>query len=336
MKTVYIVEPGAVIRREGERLRVFAAKEARGDVLLHDLGQLVVVGNIVLTPSAMQALLERGVDTVLLGHAGQYRGRITSGASSNVRLRLAQYEKLTDDATAIAVATRFVQGKLANQRALLLRALRRHGPEPRLKAGVVALAASSLRVETAVSLDAVRGCEGSGSAAYFRAFPALLRSDDFRFDGRNRRPPLDPVNAMLSLGYTLLANAVEAAVQIVGLDAHVGALHEPLAGRPSLVCDLMEELRAPVVDALVLAAIHHRVVGPDAFEDVGDGQPVLFRRDGLRAFVAMFERRLERTSTYADASGERSLPWKQIIEAQARRFARSMLGKDEYECHAVR
>jgi len=333
-RTVYVAQDGATLRRDGGRLRVMARRKPVAEVAVHDLGQLVLVGNVVLTPAAMDLLVDRGVDTVLLSHRGRYRARLLGGLSGNVRLRLAQYGLATDESAVLELARRFVEGKIRNQRTQLMRSARRHGETDSLARSRIALKASVMRLETAATADAVRGCEGAASAAYFRAFGEMIRTPGFRFDGRNRRPPMDPVNALLSLGYTLLSNVVEAAVHIVGLDPHLGALHAPVAGRPSLVCDLVEELRAPVVDALVVGALNKGAFDPDDFEDVGEGEPVVLRGETLRWFVTLFERRMERGAHY-EPYGKR-LSWRDIAEQQARRLARHLLGDELYVPYQMR
>jgi CRISPR-associated protein Cas1 len=325
VRALYVTQDGATVRREGGVLQVFVQRAKVADVPVRDLEQLVLMGNIMLTPGALDLIVEAGVDAVFLTHHGRYRARLVHGLSANVRLRLAQYRRLLDPAGALALARAIVAGKVANCRTLLQRHARRHGDDARLEAGVRSLQAAEARLELAESLDEVRGCEGAGAAAYFRAFAALVRAPGFSFHGRNRRPPLDPVNALLSLGYTLLANAVEAAVQVVGLDPYLGALHAPQSGRPSLVCDLEEELRAPLVDALVLAVVNKGVLVPGDFEDVGPGEPVVVKRDAVRSFVRAFEERLDQAVLYGPQ--EVQLPWRLVLEQQARACARFVSGE---------
>ncbi|MBX3275640.1 MAG: CRISPR-associated endonuclease Cas1 [Sandaracinaceae bacterium] len=333
-RTVYVTANGAVVRRSGERLHVFAKKDRIADLPIADVSDLVLMGNVTLTPSALGTLVDRGIDTVLLTHAGRYRGRIVGGASSNVRLRLRQYELHRDADATLALAKRLVAGKAHNQRAMLMRHARRHGLGDELRDAVRALRAAALRVELATTLDEARGCEGAAAAAYFRVFGRLLRNPDFTFTGRNRRPPIDPVNALLSLGYTLLFGVVEGAIRTVGLDPWLGSLHAPLAGRPSLACDLVEELRAPIVDALVVSAINHRAFAQDDFEDAGPGEPVILRRETVRWLVTLFERRMVRRTAYEPFGVE--LTWRQILEHQARAYARHVLGEGPYEPYRMR
>lgn len=321
-----MTQEGASVRREGALLRVLSRGKPPVDIPVHDLGQLVLMGNVVLTPAALDLLVERGVDTVFLTLHGRYRGRIGHALSHNVKLRLAQYARLSDPQQALDVARRIVRAKAGNQATLLERFGRRHGTTERLARGAAGVRAAAERALETTSLEELRGCEGSAAAAYFRSFGELLRADGFSFDGRNRRPPLDPVNALLSLGYTLLSNAVEAAIEVVGLDPFLGALHAPETGRPSLVCDLVEEWRVPIVDALVVAAVNKGMMRPDDFEHVGPGEPVLLKREALSAFVRLFERRME--AVVAWPVDGRRMSYRLVVEQQVRRYARWLLGEE--------
>ncbi len=333
-RTVYVTSAGAVVRRSGERLVVWSRKQKLAEIPFAEIADLVLMGNVTLTPAVLGTLVDRGVETVLLSHAGRYRGRIVGGASSNVRLRLRQYDLHRDEPATLALAKRIVIGKTHNQRAMLQRHVRRHGGTDALDAAIRALLAAAARTELAETLDEARGCEGAAAAAYFRVFGELLRNDDFTFEGRTRRPPLDPVNALLSLGYTLLFNVVEGAIRTVGLDPWLGTLHAPLAGRPSLACDLVEELRAPIVDALVVSAINHRAFAKTDFEDAGPGEPVVLPPATVRWLVTLFERRMERRTAYEPLGLK--LAWRQIVEHQARAYARHVLGDGAYEPYRMR
>jgi len=333
-KTVYVAQAGASLRREGNLLVVQVGKERRASIPTHDLGQLVLLGNVVLTPSALDLIVESGIDAVLLSHGGRYRGRIGAGPSGNVGLRLAQYAALTAPARALEVARTIVKGKAANQRTFLLKHARRHGLTDSLRRAAVAIRAACERCDLAEDLDEVRGCEGAASAAYFRVFGELVRAEGFRFDGRNRRPPMDPVNALLSLGYTLLLGTVEAAIQIVGLDPYLGSLHAPLANRPSLACDLVEEYRAALVAPLVVAAVHHQAIAQDGIEASGPGEPVVMKREAITSLVQAYERRLAAHAHYPPAGAR--LTWRGIVEQQVRLFARAVLGQERYACVELR
>jgi CRISP-associated protein Cas1 len=330
MTVAYLIEDGGAVQCDGERLVVRVGKDERGSVPTHGLRQLVIMGNLTLTPRALDLVLERGIDTVLLTRQGRYRGRFTATLSSNLPLRLAQYDRLRATPFAVRFAKQIVVGKIRNQRAFLLQHARAHPERDRLLVASKALSAAKMRAEEATELPELRGCEGSGAATYFGVFAALLHGTPFVFDKRTRRPPLDPVNALLSLGYTLMTNAVEATIVRVGLDPYLGALHEIAAGRPSLACDLVEEYRAPVVDALVVAALKKRALRPEDFLETGPGAPVEIKREALRWFVTLFERKMNRELTYAPTG--QKLSWRLIVEAQVRRLARDLLGGVPYEC----
>jgi CRISPR-associated protein Cas1 len=327
MKTVYVTEQGATLRRDGPVLQVWTGKQRRAELLVHDLDQLVVMGNIMVTPAVLDFLIAEQVDTVFMSIHGRFRGRLMHAHSKNVRLRLAQYKQLDDPAFALSAAKWIVCGKILNARAYLLKAARRAGGSEPLVQAAARLEAMAERVDEMDNLDQVRGCEGRASAVFFGVFGALIKNTDFSFADRNRRPPMDPVNVLLSLGYTLLANSVETAVQIVGLDPYLGALHEVAYGRPSLVCDLMEEFRSVIVEPMVVACINQRSFSPDDFESEGEGQPVRFKRPALRWFVELYERRIRGQILYPPRN--QRLTYRQVIEEQVRRFARLLLGTEE-------
>ena len=333
MNTAYIVQQGGMLRREGERLVVWSAGRAVSKLPVTGLEQLVVVGNLALTAEAIDLLVGHGVDTVLLTSTGRYRARIGRAPAGNVRLRLAQYALAGDATRCLCFAAQVVRAKVWNQRAFLQRIARR-SEDPRLPPAIDALAAALEGLSTATTLDEVRGYEGAAAASYFRAFGASLIGAGFSFDVRRRRPPPDPVNALLSLGYTLLLRRVESAAAVVGLDPFLGVLHAPEAGRPSLALDLVEPFRAPVVDALVVAALNKGAIRPDHFEGEGPEAPVSITREGLRTFVGLFARRLERE--IRDPALGRRLPFREVLVEQARRFARFVSGAPSFEGFTAR
>lgn len=334
MKTAFVVQDAGVLRREGARVVVEAGHEVKGRLATEELEQLVVMGDVTLTPAVIDLLVERGVDVVLLTRNGRFRARVGRGATGNVRLRLAQYEVVAQRPDrCLALAKGFVAAKVANQRVLLLRQARRGG-DPRLTSAARAMRACLAQLPMAATLDEVRGVEGAAASAYFRAFGLAFDEPVFRFERRSRRPPLDPVNALLSLGYTLLLERVRGAVEAVGLDTELGVLHAPQAGRPSLVLDLMEELRTPLVDALVVAAVHLGAIEPGHFEDAGPGEPVVVRREGLRRFAQLFGRRLERRVRPVGA--EERVTFRHLMLRQAQAFARAVTQGEAYQGYVVR
>jgi CRISPR-associated protein Cas1 len=322
VNTAYVVLQGGALRREGERLVVLSRGQPPTTLQTQGLEQLVIVGNPTLSCEAIDLLASQNIDTVLLTTNGRYRARIARSPAGNVRLRMAQYALVGDGARCLPAARALVLAKIGNQRAFLLRVARKR-TEPRLDVATRAMSAAATGAGLADSLDELRGFEGAAAAAYFKAFGAALLDDRFHFDSRKRRPPPDPVNALLSLGYTLLLRRMESAAAIVGLDPFLGLLHTPEAGRPSLALDLIEPYRTPMVDALVVAAINKGAIRPDHFEDAGAGEPVVVTREGTRAFVSLFAKRLER-EVLDPATGKR-LPWRALFVEECRRLARYVL-----------
>ncbi len=241
-----ICEQGARISREGRRL-IVTTPEATRTIFVERLEQLLLFGNVQLTPLALFLLLREDVDTVFLRRDGRYMGRLSCREPANVFLRKRQFALADDSAFCTRAARRMVQGKLLNQATVLARIRRSRGQEAAGE-GAHELRRLARKAEDATDVDSLRGLEGSGAACYFRHLP-LAFSKDWGFSRRVRRPPTDPVNAVLSLLYTLLINRCCAAVRIAGLDPAPACLHAAAYGRQSLPLDLVEEFR-PMVPTL--------------------------------------------------------------------------------------
>lgn len=298
MPALYLTEQQSKIRLSNQRLQVerevspFHADQV--EVLLSlplaHVDSLILLGNISLTTPAIHALLRRGVPVVFLSAQGEYLGRLEGELSPHVPLRKMQYLRHSEENFVLEMARRFVRAKLAHQRAMLQRYQRTH-PGISLCDFIQALDRFLAELERKTTLSALRGLEGTATAAYFRAVRTLLHHD-WGFTERNRRPPRDPVNVLLSFGYTLLAEACRGAVEAVGLDPYLGFLHEVAYNRPSLALDLMEEFR-PVIDGLVLWALNGGQIKPEDFLPGTAERPILLSREGQRRFLAAYEARME-------------------------------------------
>ncbi len=266
-----IVDQGGVqLGCEGERLRVIREGRTVQEVRFQSLDGILALGTVGVTAQAARRLLRRGIDITFLDQRGRYLGRLAGPGSRNAALRLDQVRRALDEPFRLALAARFVEAKLRNQRAVLLRYRRRHDPEMiRDAAGRLRILAS--RAASVADPDELMGIEGAGAQLYFSVFGALIRNPLFTFSGRNRRPPKDPVNACLSFGYTVIGALIEGEVAGAGLDPAQGYLHRPAWNRPSLALDLLEEMRAPVVDALVLTLLNRGQLGPSDFGPPGEG-----------------------------------------------------------------
>lgn len=289
LNSVYVTTEGASLRKDGENVVAFVDGEEKARVPLHMLASLVVFGAISISPALIGACASAGIVIVLLDRNGRFEARIEGPVSGNVLLRRAQY--LASD-TPTEIVRSLVVGKVANQRAVLQRALRDYGEEyPATDAEAIGrvierLARILARAERSDGgVDELRGSEGEAANLYFSVFDLLIRSPDaeLRWSGRSRRPPLDPINALLSFLYTLLTHDCRAAAEAVGLDPAVGFLHRDRPGRPSLALDLMEELRPVLADRLALSLVNRRQLRAGDFERQDSG--AVFLRDDARKTV---------------------------------------------------
>lgn len=325
MSALYVLEDGAILRKDGDQIVVVSAKS--GVLLkmaLEQVEEIVVIGNATVTAPLVAELLARSIGVAYFSRAGQFLGRLTPETSKNVPLRWAQFQAAANPQRTLGIAKSLVKGKLLNQRTLLMRAAREGVPD--LASAVADMKLLVERVDRAQSLDELRGIEGAGSARYFKEWPKLIRQVGFRFPGRVRRPPTDPVNAMLSFGYTLLANMVFASCHVVGFDPYVGFLHMDRYGRPALVLDLMEELRPVLADSLVLALINRGQVDPADFENTLGGG-CRMNRTTLRTFLKAWEERRHTLVRHPLLNQE--VPYFRVPELQARILAKVLLGEAE-------
>jgi CRISPR-associated protein Cas1 len=271
MASLYLTEQGSVLRRDGGRLTV----EKDGTTLLAvprvQVDRLVVMGNVQVSTQALTLLLDEGIETTFLTSHGRLKGRLVPAYGRDVALRLTQYDKARDTAFGLSVARAIVEAKIVNSRALLARHARNH-PEAELDEAVATLARRVDEARRKQTVASLRGAEGVAAAVYFGAWPRLWRNPEVVFTGRQRRPPRDPLNALLGFGYTLAGNELYAAVTSVGLDPHLGFLHGISYGRPSLSLDLLEEFRAPLVDRLTLRLINLKIITAADFEPPAAGE----------------------------------------------------------------
>ncbi len=340
MAILYITDQGATLTKSGNQLVVTKKGKTIQSVHAFKVQQVAIMGNISLTPSAISFLLQEGIDTVFLSYHGKYKGRLVSQHGKNVELRRKQFQRIDDQNFRLAAAKEFVRGKLVNCR-VILRRQNQTAHDPEVIAALTRIRRFIKQLQECDSHDGLMGIEGISAATYFGCLGKFVRAADITFDGRNRRPPRDPVNVLLSLGYTLLANAIHTQVNIVGLDPYLGCLHSTEYGRPSLVLDLMEEFRPVLVDSLVLYVINRGIIQtkhffrpedrePAAFdfaetEPIKEEYPIILTHEGMKRFVASFEERLNTRILY-EPSGKR-LTYRGVLLEQVRRFA-SFLTED--------
>jgi len=316
MTALYLTEQGAVLRRVGERLVVTKDHQVLQDVPVIHVEQVVVMGNVQLSTPAVALLLQRDVDVVFLSSHGRFRGRLMTTGSRFAQLRHRQLRLMDDEKVTLAVARELVVAKLANQAGLLERLGARQA------AGKISHDAQEAR--RAATLDGLRGHEGAAGARYFAALKALIPSE-WGFTQRIYHPPTDPVNALLSLGYTLLLKDATAAIQLVGLDPFLGFFHVIDYGRPSLALDLMEPFR-PLVDGLVLGWIAEGQVSPRDFHASQEEERAVLLNDEARTrYLRAYEQQVGSQVLYPP-TGERT-SYRRCLELQARELAQVVLEK---------
>src|SRR5262245_29552239 len=333
MSTLYLTQQDSVLRKEDERLKVTLKGEVLLDLPVLKVSQVVVFGRVTVTPYTVAALMERNINLTYLTEHGRYIGRIEPAFSKNSLLRRAQYVASFDEHRTLTLARGFVVGKLANLRVTLLRAAR-NTDGLNVDEDVEAIRRAERRVERAEDLDMLRGHEGEGSAAYFGTFGQLIKAEGFAFSKRVRRPPTDPVNALLSFGYALLANDVHAAVQTLGFDPYCGYLHADRYGRPSLALDLMEEFRPLIVDVTVLGCLNKRILQADDFT-VSLGDVCSLTSEGRKKFLLQYEER--RNTEIQHPLFEYKATYQRCFELQARILAKCIQGElERYEPFVIR
>jgi len=320
---VYVDRPGSLIRSRGERMVVEHQGETLFRLNLKRIRQVVCVGRVGMTTPFLLRTVRDGIDVMLLDEHGSHGGRLTSLAHSDPTARRAQYRTADDDHAATGLARAFVDGKIANMRVALLRASRR-GPDPDVVSAAETLAITRLVLPEAASREQILGHEGTATREYFRAWRQLI-GDSWGFESRQRRPPTDPVNAMLSFGYTLLTQEAVAALEMAGLDAAVGFLHQARWGRPCLALDLMEEFRPVIVDAVTLRCLSTGIVRFEEFETVPDRGCRMNAR-ARRAFLAAYERRM--LTIFTHESTGRRISYRIGMSLQAKALARAILDPD--------
>ena len=324
MAVLYVVEQGATLRKTGERLLVTKDGVTLASVPTIKVQQVVIFGNVQLTTQVIVHLLLSSVDVVFLATSGRYYGRLLSSESTYGDLRQRQMRFVDDPVRALPVAQQFVRAKLLNQQRVLVKWSDLQ-PDRSLASIIRDLGELAERVPRTQQINSLMGVEGKGSALYFSGFRSLL-TQDLGFSVRNRRPPRDPINAMLSFGYTLLVYSIQSVVQTIGLDPYLGFLHAPAYSRPSLVLDLMEEFRPSVIDELILTQVNgRRLSAADFVTDTDDpDRPVLLTDDGRRRFLAAYEAIL---SPRPPVSGEAATGFRRLFEVNARQIARLASGQ---------
>lgn len=280
LNTLFVTTPDTYLALDGENIVVLKENTKLGRIPLHNIESIVTSGYLGASPALMRKCGEKNISLTFLTSSGRFGSRVTGGTTGNVTLRKKQYRISDQETESLAIARHFIIGKLYNQRWMLERMTRDNAM--RIDVDQFKGISSELKgyieeIRNVVNMEVLRGIEGQAANRYFLLFDQMIlqQKEDFGFYGRNRRPPLDNVNAMLSLAYTLLAQECAAALETVGLDPYVGFLHQDRPGRISLALDLMEELRGIYVDRFVLTLINRKEVNAKDFLKKESGAVIL-------------------------------------------------------------
>ena len=328
LNTLFVTSEDSYLALENENVVVINGENKLGQFPLSILEGIVCFSYKGASPALMGACAGRGIQLCFMTPRGRFLARVCGEDRGNVLLRKQQYRVSDSPAESCLIARNMILGKVFNARWVLERTVRDHGMRvdtEALRKVSTQLAQQLPVIENAVDLDTLRGLEGEASARYFSGFNQLIlnQKDDFSFEGRNRHPPRDNVNAMLSFAYTLLANDCGAALESVGLDSYVGFMHRDKPGRASLALDLMEELRAPLADRLVLTLINNRMVQKNHFRRQADGV-VLLNDDGRKLFLNAWQERKRDAITHPYL--QEKVYWGLVPYVQALLLARYLRG----------
>lgn len=328
LNTLYVTSENSYLALDGENVVVFENQQELGRLPLHNLEGIVSFGYKGTSPALMGACAQRNISLCYLTPQGSFLARVTGKVKGNVLLRQQQYASSKDEKISLEIARNCIMGKVFNARWVLERAVRDHSMQidvEKVKAASAFLKNSLDFIQSASSKEQLRGYEGEAAAIYFSVLDQLIlqQKKDFIFTGRNKRPPLDNVNALLSFVYTLLTNNITSALETVGLDPYVGYLHTVRPGRVSLSLDLIEELRAVLADRFVLSLINKRIISGKGFSRKENGA-VLMNDDLRKKVLTEWQNKKKETITHPYL--KEKVEWGMVPYVQAMLLARFLRG----------
>ncbi|MBI4744480.1 MAG: CRISPR-associated endonuclease Cas1 [Actinobacteria bacterium] len=326
MAVLYVTTSGAKLEKEANSIVVYKDGEKFHQFPSLKLDKIVIFGNVEITTPVIRHCLSEGIDMVFLSHRGKYFGRLEAPISKNSDVRNLQYRNSADEQECLKFAKIFIEAKIMNMRVVL----QRHSDaSSQFRDGINKLKELADSLEKAKRLATIRGIEGSASKIYFSLFGEMLLGD-FYFNGRNRRPPRDPINSLLSFGYTLLLWDMFSAVAQAGLDPYLGLLHENKYGRPSIALDLIEEYRPIIVDSIVLMVANKRLLSPADFYKSDEDDAVLIADEARKIFLEQYEKRMNTTFQYFGPRVE-TVTYRRSMVKQVYSLIRAFNGEGEYE-----
>jgi CRISP-associated protein Cas1 len=324
MATLYLLEQGTSLYRDYQRFIIHIPDRERLEIPIREIERILIFGRIQLSTPVVNACLENKIGVFYLNRSGQYQGHLWS--ADNLQNELVQFDRHKDQQFQIEVCRSILQGKLTNSRRMLQR-LNRKRKFAEVDKAITAIDSYIQSASRASNLESLRGYEGVTAAQYFSGLSHLIVNPDFIFAGRNRQPPRDPVNSLLSFGYTLLFNNVMSLILAEGLSPYFGNLHYGEDKKPYLAFDLMEEFRSPVVDSLVIKLLNSASFKKSDFETALNGG-VYLEGVARRSFFRYFEARMSEEISHPDL--QTVVTYRYAIQLQIRRYKRSLLSGDSY------
>jgi CRISPR-associated protein Cas1 len=328
MATLYLTEQGTTVYKEHQRFVIQVSQSEKLEIPIRDIERILIFGNIQLTMQVIGACLQEQVAVLFLSQSGQYRGHLWSLNPLHLDCEIVQLKKHQDVRFQLETARSIIRGKLFNSKQFLVRLNRKRKVAGVAKA-IEGITSDLASLEFVDNIDRLRGYEGIGAARYFPAFGQLITNPAFSFSQRFRHPPTDPVNALLSFGYTILLNNVVSAIVAEGLSPYFGNLHYGDDRKTYLAFDLMEEFRSPIIDSLVLKSINSEILKPKDFEPVMSPGGIYLTSSARRVFLEQLEKRMNEEISHPDLQSPVS--YRQAIGLQIRRYKRSLLHEVAYE-----
>ncbi|MCX7771344.1 MAG: CRISPR-associated endonuclease Cas1 [Proteobacteria bacterium] len=331
MKILYLTEQGSIVKKTSRRLVIAKDGKTISEVSMLGLDSIVIFGNIQLTTQVISSVLDSGITVSFLSSGGKFRGMLLPLQHKNVFLRISQYERYLDDQFQRELASKFVRAKIINARNVM-ESFKKNHPDVDLSKELYLIDKIMQKVIERPPVPVLLGLEGSATAAYFRVFRKMILAD-IAFTMRTRRPPKDPVNVLLSFGYSMLTNEILSQIFSIGFDPYIGYYHGIDYGRPALALDLMEEFRHCIIDKLVLKLINKRIISPDDFIEVED-KGIVFNKEGIKKFIVNYENTLR--EKLIQNSDENMLTFRDIIRRQIQKLAKTIMTREEYTPFVIR
>ena len=326
MAFLYVTEQGAVIQKRGQRLVVAKDGQTLADIPAVRLEGVLIFGNVQFTTQAVRLMLEHEIEMGLFTSTGKLLGQLTSPAPGNITLRQAQYARAADEPFSVCFARIPVSAKIKNSLGLIRQFAHNH-PEQDLLHEREQLEQYRRQVDGLTTAGSLLGLEGTAARTYFGAYAKMIRGD-FTFDGRKKHPSPDPVNALLSLGYTMTYNELSSLLDGIGFDPFLGFFHKPRYGHASLASDLCEEFRAPLADRLTLYLINNAIFKPDDFQLHTPSGGAYLTNDARKRYFAEYEKFV--TRPMPDSNGEKPMSLRRLFLRQAERMRQTLMTGDDY------